>query len=54
MLLPIRDVLVRNVGNEWVRRVAVRQQSNDGQQDFRYGECRTPVVLQDVQTNLTL
>lgn len=35
-------------------RVAVREQRADGEEDFRDGEGRTPVVLQDVQANHTL
>lgn len=34
--------------------VAVGEQRADGQQHFGDGECRTPVVLQDVQTDHAL
>jgi len=54
VLLAIRDVLLRDVRDERIRRVAVRQQRDDRQQHLGYGERGAPIVLQNVQADLTL
>lgn len=54
MLLAIRDVLLGDVCDQRICGVAIREQRNDGQQNFGYGERGTPVILQNVQTDVSL
>jgi hypothetical protein len=49
LMVEIANTLCVPARNTWVR---VGQQRGDGQQDFRYCECWTPVVLQHIQTNV--
>lgn len=51
MLLPIAQVLGRDATDKGVSWVAVSQKRADRQQDFGDGECRTPVVLEYIQTD---
>jgi len=54
MLLAIRDILLRDVCDQRICSVAIREQSNDGQQNLGYGERGAPVILQNVQTDVSL
>lgn len=54
MFFAVLQILGGYTTDKGVRRIAVSQQRADGQQNFGYGQCRWPVVLQDVQTDHTL
>lgn len=54
MLGPVCQVLCGNASHQRISRVAVGEQGADGKQHLGDGECRAPVVFQDVQTDDTL
>lgn len=54
VLRPVAHVLSGDAADQRVSGVAVCQEGADGQEDFRDGEGRTPVVLQDVQADHAL
>ena len=53
MLVPVLCVLRGNAADERVGRVTVCEQGADGEQHFGDGQGRTPVLLQNVQTDGT-
>lgn len=44
-------ILLGNVSHQRVVGVGVRQKRADGEQDFAYGQGRTPLVLENVEAN---
>jgi len=48
---PVGFEKLGNVRNKWIVRVGVRQKRTDTQQDFANRQCRTPLVLENVQTD---
>ena len=54
VLALISLILVSNVGDKRIIWVGVAEEGADGQQNFRNGESRTPLVLQDVQADATV
>ena len=51
MFIAVAEVLLCNGAYEGVTGVTVREEGADGEQNLGDGECRTPVVLQDVKTD---
>lgn len=54
VLRPVGHVLCGDAADQRVSGVAVCQEGADGQEHFRDGEGRAPVVLQDVQADHAL
>ena len=54
MFLSMLSVLSSNTSNERISRITISQKGTNGEKDFRDSQSRTPVVLQDVQTNDSL
>lgn len=54
VLRPVGHVLCGDAADQRVSRVAVCQEGADGQEHFRDGEGRAPIVLQDVQADHAL
>jgi hypothetical protein len=55
-LVALLLVLV-HVGNLWdqgVVRVRVGEERADGEEDLGYGQCRTPLLLEDVKANAAI
>ena len=51
MLLLAREELMSYAPHQGVVGVTVREEGADGQEDLRYGQRRTPVVLENVQAD---
>lgn len=51
MLFPVLQVLRCYAADKGIRGIRVGQQRTDGQEYLRYGQRRTPVVLEDVQAD---
>lgn len=51
MLCPVRLIKLRNVRDQRIVRVGVRQERTNGEQDLANRQCRTPLVLENVQTD---
>lgn len=51
---PVLSVLSSNAPNQRVGRITVCQKGTNGQQHFGDSQSRTPIVLQNVQTDHTL
>lgn len=54
VLLPVRLVQHRDVWDQGVIRIRICEETADGEKNLADGESRTPVVLQDVQTDASL
>lgn len=54
VLRPVGHVLCGDAADQRVSGVAVCQEGADGQEHFRDGEGRAPIVLQDVQADHAL
>ena len=50
----IRLQKLSNVGNKRIFGVGISQEGANGKQDFADGQCRTPLILQNVQTDTTV
>ena len=51
LILPIVDVLGGDAADQGVAGVTVGEEGADGEENLGDGECRAPLVLQDVQTD---
>lgn len=47
----VRLVQLSNVRDEWIVRIGISQQRTNAQQDFGDGQCRTPLILENVQAD---
>lgn len=54
MLFSILQILCGNTSNQWIGWVAVCKERTNGEQHLRDGQCRRPVVLEDVQADYAL
>jgi hypothetical protein len=45
---------LRNIGHKRIIGVGVSQEGADTEQDFGNGQCRTPLVLENVQTDTSV
>jgi len=54
VFLAIRDILLRDISHQRVSSITISKQGNDGEEYFGYGECRTPIVFEDIQTDGSL
>eukprot|EP00192_Tetraselmis_astigmatica_P015873 CAMPEP_0117665916 /NCGR_PEP_ID=MMETSP0804-20121206/10079_1 /TAXON_ID=1074897 /ORGANISM="Tetraselmis astigmatica, Strain CCMP880" /LENGTH=93 /DNA_ID=CAMNT_0005473389 /DNA_START=383 /DNA_END=664 /DNA_ORIENTATION=- len=54
MSLPVSQQLLRDAAHQRVLGIGVCQEGADGEEDFRDGQGRAPLILEDVQADLPI